>query len=191
MDCLESDDLFVVFIPDGNLSRDNFNDLAPLLRQSLVAACAALETYVADKAMGFIGSALAADELPSRMRDITLTIGHWADIEGNYKRRVWGIRPVIDEYLREKSSTAPNVIGEVLSTVGVKNWARRVDEARKVTKGMTVNQLDEITERRNRIAHSADRKGRAPTGPEEIERHLQTIRSVVDAIESLLKSHHV
>ncbi len=33
-------------------------DLRPLLRQAVVAGCAALETYVVDKAMYFIGSAL-------------------------------------------------------------------------------------------------------------------------------------
>ena len=65
LDCLESDDLFVVFMPDGDLSRERFTDLQPLLRQSLVAACAALETYVADKAMEFVGGTLNSDDLPS------------------------------------------------------------------------------------------------------------------------------
>ena len=193
LDCLESDDLFVVFTPGGNLGRDDFNDLRPLLRQSLVAACAALETYVADKAMEFVGSALAADKLPPRMRDIPLTVGHWAEIEEKYERRVWGIRPVIDEYIREASSTAPNRIGQVLSTVGVQDWAKQVDKARKVTSGTTVKELDAITERRNRIAHSADRQGRGRSSlePEEIERHIQTIKSVVEAIESLFAAHSV
>ena len=50
LDCLESDDVFLVFLPGGSLNRGHFRDLRPLLRQSLVAACAALETYVADKA---------------------------------------------------------------------------------------------------------------------------------------------
>ena len=55
LDCLESDDLFVVFLPNGKLSRSDFSDRHPLLRQSVVAACAALETYVADKAMELLG----------------------------------------------------------------------------------------------------------------------------------------
>ena len=62
LDCLESDDLFVVFKPDSRLGRDEFKDLRPLLRQALVAASAALETYVADKAMEFVGPALSASE---------------------------------------------------------------------------------------------------------------------------------
>ena len=37
LDCLESEDLFVVFKPNGNLRRSRFADLSPLLRQALVA----------------------------------------------------------------------------------------------------------------------------------------------------------
>ena len=193
LDCLESDDLFVVLMPGGDIRRDQFADLRPLLRQSLVAACAALETYVSDKAMEFVGVALRADELPNRMKSIGLTVGHWAEIEEKYKRRGWGIRAVIDEYIRETSSTAPNNIGIVLSTIGVKKWATRVDNTRNVARGTTVEELDAITERRNLIAHSADRKGggRASVKLEEVERQLATIEGVVCAIEEMLREHDV
>ena len=160
LDCLESKDLFVVFMPKGDLDRDLFSNQQPLLRQSLVAACAALETYVADKAMEFVGPVLKADELPARMKDISLTVGHWASIEGRYKRRGWGIRGIVGDHIREASSTAPNKIGTVLSTIGIKQWSQKVDGFRNVAPGITVRELDDITERRNRIAHSADRKGR-------------------------------
>ena len=116
LDCLQSDDLFVVFMPGGGISRDQFKDLQPLLRQSLVAASAALETYVADKAMEFVGAALRADELPNRMKSISLTVGHWAEIEEKYKRRRWGIRSIIDAYIREISSTAPSNIDSLVKT---------------------------------------------------------------------------
>ena len=112
LDCVESNDLFVVFKPDGSLKREDFDDLRPMLRQSLVAACAALETYVADKTMKYVGAALKGDKLPPRMKDIPLTVGHWADIEERYERRVWGIRSVVDEYIRETSSTAPSAIAK-------------------------------------------------------------------------------
>ncbi len=193
LDCLESDDLFVVFMPSGDLSRDRFTDLQPLLRQSLVAACAALETYVADKAMEFVGAALKSYELPTRMKSISLTVGHWAEIEGKYKRRGWGIRSVIDRYIRETSSTAPSHIGVVLSTVGVKRWSTQVDNARNVEQGTTVEELDAITKRRNLIAHSADRKGRgrASTNLQEVEQQLTTIEEVVNAIEEVLREHEV
>lgn len=188
LDCLESNDLFVVFMPDGKLGRDQFADLQPLLRQSLVAACAALETYVADKVMEHIGDALEAERVPTRMRDISLTVGHWTEIERKYKRRRWGIRAIIEEHIRNNSSTAPGSIGILLSTVGVQEWAKKIDSARKVDRGTTVKELDAITKRRNLIAHAADRqgRGRAVARARELEGQLATIRDVVEAIEEVL-----
>jgi hypothetical protein len=55
LDCIESDDLFIVIKPDSSIDRDHVAALDPLLRQSLVAACAALETYVADAACDRVG----------------------------------------------------------------------------------------------------------------------------------------
>ena len=191
LDCLESDDLLVIFIPGGNLSRENFGDLRPLTRQSLVAACAALETYIADKAMEFVGQALDAEDIPRRMRDIPLTVGRWAEIERTYQRRKWGVRTVVEDYIRKTSSTAPNQIAVVLSTVGVHDWLKRVDSARHVRTGTTNEELIKITERRNRIAHSADRqgRGRASIMPQEVKEHIGTIRAVVKATESILANH--
>ena len=191
LDCLESDDLFAVFKPDAELGRQDFRDLSPLLRQALVAACAALETYVADKAMEFVGSALKPGSMPRRMSDIPLTVGRWAEIEYEYERRGWGVRHTIEQHLREISSTAPNRVGEVLSTVGVKKWARAVDKARGCSSGTTERELEEITERRNRIAHSADRqgRGRAHIDVDYVETRVDIIKSVAEAIDDLLASH--
>ena len=193
LDCLESDDLFVVFKPYGDLGTDHFTDLQPLLRQSLVAACAALETYVADKVMDFVGPALKKDPIPVRMRNISLTVGHWADIEKTYSRRGWGLRSIIEKYIREESSAAPSKIGVLLSTIDVKGWSKEVDRVRKVPTQTTVSQLDEIAKRRNLIAHTADRQGqsksRTKISPEEVEEQLATIRDVVTALEKVLDAH--
>ena len=193
LDCLESDDLFVVFKPDSRLGRDGFVDLRPLLRQALVAASTALETYVADKAMEFVGPALSANKMPPRLSNISLTVGHWAEIEENYERRRWGVRAIVEEYIRETSSTAPNQIGIVLSTIGVSNWAGKIDNVRRVTGGTTVNDLDAITERRNLIAHTADRKGRGRSSVEhdDVQRQIKVIKDVVDALEKVLNEHRL
>ena len=193
LDCLESDDLFVVFKPDSRLGRDGFADLRPLLRQALVAASTALETYVADKAMEFVGPALSANKMPPRLSNISLTVGHWAEIEENYERRRWGVRAIVEEYIRETSSTAPNQIGIVLSTIGVSNWAGKIDNVRRVTGGTTVNDLDAITKRRNLIAHTADRKGRGRSSVEhdDVQRQIKVIKDVVDALEKVLNEHRL
>lgn len=193
LDCLESDDVFVVFKPEGKLGRDQFTDLQPLVRQSLVAACSAFETYVADKVMEFVGDVLKAGEVPTRMKDISLTIGHWIEIERGYKRRKWGIRPIVQEYVEQTSSTAPSNIGILLSTIGVKEWSKKVDSARRVAPATTVRELEVITKRRNRIAHAADRqgRGRANARAAEVGQQLTTIKEVVEAIEKVLRTHSV
>jgi hypothetical protein len=60
LDCVESNDLFLVLMPDGEASRDIFTapELRPLLRQSIVAVCAAVESYVAEKACTYIPGAI-------------------------------------------------------------------------------------------------------------------------------------
>lgn len=191
LDCLESDDLFVVLKPDGSLSRSDFEDLRPLLRQSLVAACAALETYVADKAMDYVGTSLRSADIPPRMRDIPMTVGEWADIEDKYRRRGWGARSVVERYVREQSSTSPSSMGKIISAVGIQKWSKAVDEARGLSRGTTESQLETLTKRRNRIAHAADRdgRGRAAIQPDEVRKHLQAIKSVVDALETVFVDH--
>ena len=193
LDCLESDDVFLVFLPGGSLNRGHFRDLRPLLRQSLVAACAALETYVADKAMEFVGSAVRADNPPRRMQEIPFSVGHWIEVKRTYKKLGWAIRDVVEDHIRETSSTAPNRIAEVLSTVGFHDWVKKVDTTRQVQPGTTEAELRDLTDRRNRIAHSADRhgRGRAALDVSQVKACLRTIRSVVEATESLLKDHKV
>jgi hypothetical protein len=87
LDCIESDGLFIVFKPSGGIKREDFNDLRALLRQAIVAGAAALETYVADIAMAFVGPALNSKTPPSKLMGIALTVGQWRDIERNYERR--------------------------------------------------------------------------------------------------------
>lgn len=191
LDCLESDHLFVVLKPDGTMERGQFDDLRPLLRQAIVAASAALETYVADKVMQFVGQALRKNPLPRRLREITLTVGHWVDIEKTYERGAWGIRDIVEEDIREMSSTAPSRIGEVLAIVGVKDWTKKMDAQRAVRPGATEGQLQRLTDRRNRIAHSADRRGqrRAAIELSDVEEFLTCVKSVVNALDVVLKWH--
>ena len=190
LDCVESDDLFVVFKPKGSLSREDFEDLRPLLRQAVVAGCAALETYVVDKAMDFVGPALLADSTPERLKRLPLTVGEWLEIR-TYERQGAGVRPFIEQRLRERSSTAPSQIGEVLSTIGLSGWTKEIDSTRGCRKGKTEAELEKLTDRRNKIAHTGDRsgRGRAAFTTDDAEEHLRVIREVVTAIEAVLKNH--
>jgi hypothetical protein len=188
---LKSDDLFVVCRDSARLGPEQFADPRPLLRQAVVAACAALETYVADKVMDFVAAALRADPIPPRLQQIPLTVGRWSAIEQNYARRKWGIRGVIEDFVRETSSTAPSKIGETLALIGFHNWSKSVDTSRSTEKGATVRDLEALTARRNQIAHSADRKkarrGSLTIG--EVDAFLALIDGVAGALDDALGRH--
>jgi hypothetical protein len=190
LDCLESDDVFVTFLPGSSLSRGDFADSRPLLRQSLVAACAAVETYLGDKVMQQVGPLLKSEtSLTPRLSMLSLSLGDWMYIEHGYQRKRWGLREIVVEpFVRENSSTAPSKVGAMLSLVGVDGWAKQLDTHRKVKGGDTVAVLERITARRNRIAHEGDRvgRGRAALTVDEVKTDLVSLKSIVDAIEAVV-----
>jgi hypothetical protein len=189
LDCLESKDVFLVFKPDGRLCRDDFTDARPLLRQALVAACAAFETYLSDKVMSRVGPLLKAEStLTRRLRELPLTLADWMKIDEGYERKRAGLRAlVVEPAVRQMSSTSPSQVGALLSLINIRDWARRVDGHRHVRRGETERQLQRISDRRNRIAHEADRvgRGRATLTVAEVRDDIENLKSVVSAIEML------
>lgn len=174
--------------PGGSVQRDYFTEpeLRPLLRQALVAVAAAVESYVAEKACTYIGQAL--DDLPDRLRQVSVSLGEVIEIEDRYKRRRWGYRDVIEEYLLGEASASPSKIGIVFSTVGKRGFWKAVDSRRSVARGTSERQLEELASRRNRIAHTGDRVGykRASLTIEEVDAHLRHAKEIVTALESEL-----
>lgn len=192
LDCVESDQAFVVLKPDGSMTRDRFDAdaLRPLLRQAVVAIAAAVETYVADRACRMVSGALSMEELPKRLREMAITIGDVNDIESNYQRRKWGYRAIVEVELRKQASAASSRVGEVFSTVGVENLWRKVDAERKVKRGTSCAELDALADRRNAIAHSADwsGRGRASLSFAEVEAFFGTSRKIVEAIDRVVSA---
>lgn len=191
--CIESTDVFLTFKPGSAIGPQDLSDLRPLLRQAVVAACSAMETYVGDVVMEHVGPFLRRPEcLPTRLGEIPLTLRQWLEIEDSYKRLGWGMRmQIVEPYVRQKASTASSSVGILLSAIGVDNWAAKVDAERGVTKGDTVELLDKVTSRRNKIAHEADREGRrrADLTPSEVEATVDALGTVVQAIERVLAAH--
>lgn len=192
LDCLESQDVFLTFLPNSRLQRQDFTDHRPLLRQALVAACAATETYLGDKVMDNIGPLLASSAtMTGRLRKIPLTLQDWRYIEDQYERRRSGVRHrIIEPYVREQASTAPSQVGVMLSMLGVEEWAKKLDSQRGANKGSTEEMLRRITDRRNKIAHQGDRsgRGRAPLEIGDVKADLTALESVVAAIEQTVNS---
>ena len=109
LDCIESDDTFIVIKPGADITRDHVRDLSPLLRQAIVAACAALETYVGDAVMLRIGLSVRSKDIPSRLGALQLDVDTWEYIERNYTRRRRGLcQLVLEPRTRELASTEPS-----------------------------------------------------------------------------------
>jgi hypothetical protein len=191
LDGLESDDLFVVFKPGASLAREDFADHAPLLRQAVVAACAAAETYLADWAINEFREVMRQRrELAPRALRIVMTVSEWQDIQSRKYQRREITDYVVGPYIREHASTAPSKVGEILSMVGHDKPLALLDGLRTVPKGTTDEELTRLTTRRNKIAHESDRlgRGRAAITVDEVKGHLAVLRSVVSAISSLSRT---
>jgi hypothetical protein len=190
LDCVESSHLFLVIKPRGGVQREQFSEpqLRPLLRQSIVAVAAAVETYVADKACCYLGDALRRDPRPPRLDRISLTLGDLLRMEEQYVRRGWGRRELVRAHIVDLASTDPDVISQVLAMVGKEKFWGRVDQHRKVKGDTSKRELKSLNERRNRIAHSGDRQGtrRAALSQADAEAHFMNGKSIVEALEAVL-----
>lgn len=190
LDCLESDDVYMTFKAGSRVSRETFRDHRPALRQALVAACAAAETYLADTVMSQISELTSSVEAATpRLKDLPMSVGDWLYIEENYQRRRWGLHGlVIERQVRHLASTAPTRVGQMLTLIGVKNWSRQLDNELECGRGETEELLRRVTERRNRIVHTGDRdgRGRARLSLDEVKEELRGMESVVHAIETVL-----
>jgi len=189
MDCIESDEFFLVLKPDSGWTRDHLQDRSPLLRQAVVAAAAAFETYLADRVIGRIREIMRdKDDFPSRLSKVAMTIEQWRSIE-DYTYHWRGITEVVlQPHVREQASSAPSQVGTLMSMIGIDQWSKTLDSARHLKMGTTVKQLTELTDRRNRIAHEGDRRGhsRAPIDPEWVRSVLDNVENLAKTIESTL-----
>jgi hypothetical protein len=88
LECLENERVFVTFKPGYGEWRHRLDEinLRPLLRQALVVACAAVETFCADRVMEQYAATIKEDPLPGRLRDLRLTVGDYLDIQAKYER---------------------------------------------------------------------------------------------------------
>jgi hypothetical protein len=190
LECLENDRVFVTFKPDHTEWRDRLTEanLRPLLRQAVVAACAAVETFCADRVMERYPAAIKEDP-PPKLLALSLTIDDYLTIQDRYKRPGWGLRQVVEYQVRRLASPAPAQIGQLFGLVGEKNLLPRVDKLRGVGNGSSARELGRIVRRRNLIAHTGDRagRGRAAITVAEVEHDLDLVVRVIDALDVLTR----
>ncbi len=191
LDCLESNDVFLVFKPASHLGRSDFVDSRPLLRQAIVAACAAFETYLGDKAMASVGALVHSTEtMTARLKRVALTLEDFVEIQERYERTGWGVRQlVVEPYVRDAAIPLQTRSENCSSAIGVENWVKRVDGDRNVASGESVRFLHEVTSHRNKIAHEGDRAGRGRGQLEvgELRTILLGLESIVHALERIIE----
>ena len=191
LECLQNEKVFVTFMPGHGAWRDRLDDvgLRPLLRQALVAGCAAVETFCADRVMERYSAAIKQTPPPSRLLELSLTVDQYLTIQETYQKAGWGLRKVIEMEVRQRASPAPAQIGQLFALVGEKALLARVDTQRRVLKGTTETELSRIVERRNLIAHTGDRsgRGRAAITTAEVRADVDTLISIIDALDKQTK----
>ena len=160
----------------------------PFLRQSLVVACSAFETYVVDKAIERAAARIVAGELPHA----TSAAAGVPTGPGAGREHRWG-GPAIDAYVQATRRVSAERIGHIFASVGVEEWTSRVDESRRVPEGTTARELGELTRSLNQIVRPSGGYGRRGEVPdlEGVARHLQSVASIVEALEPLLSSRDV
>jgi hypothetical protein len=188
LDCVESEDLFVIIKSTGSMTRHDFSEqeLRPLLRQAIVSVAAAVEAYVAEKASSYIGNAL--DGGAPRVRTVSVTLGDVFDIEETLTRRRFGWRRILQEKIEREASAAPGKIESVFDLVGKSVRWSQIDKHRRVASGKSREQMKDLAERRNRIAHTGDRlgPGYAAISIDDAEAYLDNAKSTIEALEASL-----
>ena len=190
---VESNELLIVIKPGSSVDREDFADVQPLLRQAVVAGCAATETFLSDLVMDHISEVTAAPgKLPSKLANTPMTVGQWLEIDRDYKYPRRGLHErVLRDYVSRYASTSPRRMGDLMAMLGVAKWAALLDEAREVPPQTTIAFLDMVSKRRNRIAHTGDRSGRsrAQITSDEVSEILDGLRSVVAALDQVVTEH--
>ena len=191
LDCVESDDVFIVLKPETEFTREAFQHQRAMLRQSVVAAATAFETYVGDKATEqvrrVIGRANRTDPLPAALAKLRLRIDTWDKVNRYDRRR----RAITDHFIAPeistRASTHPERVKELLKMTDLEDPLGLVDAVRGVPGGTTHSELLKLNQRRNRIAHSGDRvgRGKARVAPVDVRQHVDAVESIVNAVESL------
>lgn len=187
LDCVHSDSLYITILPGSGWSRADFQIQEPLLRQALVAGCAAAETFLADRVIECCRKQTNAQDL-GRLGKIGMTVDQWQEVNrSGYPRRTIADK-VIAPHVLLNASTSSSKVGELLALVGIARPMAKLDSARRVPKGTTEGDLDRVTARRNQIAHQGDRRGRrrAHISQEQVRADLSSLEDIVKAIDSVL-----
>ncbi len=212
LDCVESDDLYIVLLPNGPraLDKDDFTRTGtePLLRQSVVAMAAAVEGYVHTKTQQFLTEALDEAEayiaepdgkqpgVVRALKKMNMSLMDAMELverQRDGKRIRWNFRDMLRRELHNFSSSDPDRFGKAFSMVGKRIDWKRIDKDRGLNppkQGDAESYLDlkALAGRRNDIAHRNDR-GRSKKATIRLKDVLTFRSNAIEIIAGIEKQY--
>ena len=176
-------------------------DVADLYRAAWVQAVSALDHWVHrelyDRALGF--AVEAAVPRPAKFLQVQVPMKLLEDVQSRSTSMREAFRAELQRQFGYQSFQAPDKIRQALSIVSdaplwanvAKVLSQRNDTTDSVTSDQVQTRLREIVQRRNRIAHEADRDpahrgGRNPISDSEATETIDWIANVADVIVTVL-----
>jgi hypothetical protein len=181
----------------GDVDLFTADGLSVLLRQAVVAIVSCMDGYFRDKfkdvAYRRVSSAIAAgDTLPVWERE--LPFGELANIR-EYKRTGFVVQRILAHMAAGATFQAPDAIAGFMRDIGIKNlWGCVRDKLPDALKkryagGQALSKaILTVTDRRNRIAHDADRVETRPSSidSEEVGEWIVLITEAVEAADKAI-----
>ena len=188
IECIESQDLWVIISPHSEANGEDLGYHDPMLRQAIVAGAAAFETFLADRVVAEIRRKISArEQLPAGLDRVRMDVGQWRRV-GSHGRPNEAITSyVLEPHIRMQASCGPDKDKELLKLAGASDPLSELDRLCGRPTNGTAQHLERVRKRRNAIAHTGDRsgRGRAPITKPVVKRMLSDLTASVDAIDEL------
>lgn len=191
IDRSENKSLYIIIREAANIERSYFDahKLQFLLRQSVVAACSAMDCYFLEKVEEKIWSVVSRKKknAPSDLLKLRISVSDYLGAE-SYKRKGWALKAAMVESIRYLSFQSPSAIKDRLQLIGIRDFWREIDLELGVAQGETEKSLKALVSRRNQIVHEGDRPGNKHRTITVgwVKPRVQLVRKIVDGAEKVI-----
>jgi len=143
-----------------------------LLRQAVVVACTALESFISDALRENVLTIVRARKrrADDSLKKLTLSLDDYLSLE-SYADPEIRLKQIILKNFQRKTLYDASSIEEVAAILTVREYWKYVSKKCGQSEGELKRQIGELIARRNQIAHRADRPDEEATPPEEADGH--------------------
>jgi hypothetical protein len=202
---IKNDRCVLGFGEAANIPRGFFREpsQAFLLRQSIVAACSAVDVYFADRIEENLLRVFLATrpKPPKRLLDLRFSLEEILSVEG-YDPPLLRLKQILLSQFERKTFASSQQIEEAVSVLGVDDFWVKVASRVGMDRRELRRQIDELVSRRNDVIHRADRPrpkydktetGRAEEDQEVrkewVGQHIACAHNVVIAADGLIEEY--